>query len=408
MTEPRAGSLRRVLGLPSLVLFGLGTMVGGGFYALLGEIVALSGIMAPVALGVAGLLALVNGLSFAAMSARFPVSAGEARYVGEGLGRPGLARLTGWLVIATGVVSAAALAVASAGFLSDLTGLRQGVGTLVVTGLLGVVAARGVGLSVGAVVAITVIEVGTLVVVFALRAEHLADLPAAWSNRPTGEHAVSLADVFSASFLAFYAFVGFEDMVNMAEEVRRPRRVLPRAIVLSVLITLALYVTVSLVATTGVDPERLARSRTPIAELVGGRGTVVVGVVSLLTGLNGALVQLMMASRVAYGLARSGHAPAWMGRVARRTSTPLPATAATTGVILALALTLPLASLARATSVVILVVFALVDLSLWRLLGRAPDPGTDVGAPRVPRWVPALGLAACLFALAFQAWVTVS
>lgn len=111
--------LKRSITLPFLILYGLGTMVGGGFYALLGKVSGEAGLWTPIALGFSGLLALLNGFSFAELSSRFPVSAGEAAYVKEGFGRQWLSNTVGWLVILTGVVSAATLAVATIGFLQD-------------------------------------------------------------------------------------------------------------------------------------------------------------------------------------------------------------------------------------------------------------------------------------------------
>ena len=230
-TEPTA--LRRTISLPLLVYYGIGTMVGAGICALLGRVAGEAGMATPFALILTGLLALVSAASFAELSSRYPVSAGEVRYVRMGFGRADLAALTGALVILTGIVSAATLSVATIGFLRDLVDVNEtiGIGLLVVG--MGAVAAWGVGQSVRLVAVITFIEVGALVVVAALAGDSLADLPGRQRELlPDGSWAAWIG-VFSGSFLAFYAFVGFEDMVNMAEEVKRPRRNLPIAILLA-------------------------------------------------------------------------------------------------------------------------------------------------------------------------------
>jgi len=389
----RPVTLKRSVGLPGLLFLGVGTMVGAGFYALLGKVAGVAGQLAPLSLLAAAGLAFLNGLAFAEFASRFPVSAGVARYVAEGFGAAWMPRLTGWLVIATGIVSAATLSLATVGFFQDLLPVPQVPALVVVVVALSALAAWGIGESIVFVGAITLVEVGALLVVLGLNIESLG----AW--RPlAGEGTMPglVIGLFSGAFLAFYAFIGFEDLVSVAEETKEARQNVPRAILLSVVITTVVYLMVCIVAVAGVGPERLAASRTPVAELVtdlGSAAPLAITGVSLLTGINGALVQLIMAARVSHGMAHQGDAPAWLGRVHPKTRTPLLSTAAAGGVVLALALFFPLAGLARATSSIILVVFGLVNLSLWRIKGgqaQAP-PGTFL----MPRWVPLLGTVAC-------------
>ena len=165
MSDPP--QLRRSITLPNLILYGLGTIVGGGFYALLGQVAGLSGMYAPIAFFFTGLLALVSAVSFAELSSRFPVSAGEARYVYEGFGKQNLAVATGFGVILTGVVSAATLAVATVGFLQDFVRIPSYVAIPILVIGMGFIAGRGIGESVAVVVAITIVEVGALIYVMA-------------------------------------------------------------------------------------------------------------------------------------------------------------------------------------------------------------------------------------------------
>ena len=393
-------TLKRSVGLPGLLFLGVGTMVGAGFYALLGKVAGAAGQLAPLSLLAAAVLAFLNGLAFAEFASRFPVSAGVARYVAEGFGAAWMPRLTGWLVIATGIVSAGTLSLATVGFLQDLVPVPHVVALVMVVVALSALAAWGIGESIAFVGAITVVEVGALLVVFGLNVESLG----AW--RPLAGDAPMpglVIGLFSGAFLAFYAFIGFEDLVSLAEEARQARRTLPRAILLSVIITSVVYLMVCIVAVAGVGPERLASSRTPVAELVtdlGSAAPAAITVVSLLTGINGALVQLIMAARVSHGMAHQGDAPAWLGRVHPKTRTPLLSTAAAGGIVLVLALFFPLAGLARATSAIILVVFGLVNLSLWRIKGRPGE--TPAGTFLLPRWVPLLGGLACAAVLAME------
>ena len=391
--------LSRSVTFPQLVLYGLGTMVGAGFYALTGKVAAEAGMATPLAFAAAGVLALLNAFTFAELSSRFPSSAGEARYVEEAFGRPWLAALVGWLVIATGVVSAGTLSVATVGFLRELVAVPEAAALVLTVLLLGGIAAVGVGASVRTVAAITVVEVGALLLVLAAALPRAGAWPARISEVATD---ALPAPVLAGAFLAFYAFVGFEDMVNMAEEVREVRATLPRAILLSVVLTTALYLLVALAVVMLVPIEALAGASTPLALVVralGGPALAIV-LVSLLTGINGALVQIVMAARVGYGLAQRGRAPACLGVVHTRTRTPLNATALATGLTLVLALLVPLVTLARATSAIILAVFALMNAALWRI--RTRTGRDDNHTPRYPLVLPIAGFLACVGMLVSQ------
>ncbi len=401
-------SLKRAISLPALVFYGLGTMVGGGFYALLGQVAHSSGMAVPLALAGSGLLAFLSALSFAELSRRYPVSAGPVRYVQAAFGSSRFAAMIGFMVIATGVVSAATLSVATINFVRDFWEPEYplwAMAALIVC--MGLIAARGIGESVFVIVTITALEVGALIYVFAVNADVLAQAPERIAEFSPG-HVLNSGwtGVFAGSFLAFYAFIGFEDMVTMAEEVRDVRRALPLGILISVVLATALYVAVSVVAVLAVPVEQLAQSRTPVAELVrseGGLSVAGLWLVSVLTGINGALVQILMASRVIYGMAGSGQLPAAIGVVNPRTRSPLRATALVTALILALALFFPLATLARITSAIMLFIFASVNLALW-YIQKTPETGPQSGL-NLPRAVPLFGFLATVGILLFQGWL---
>lgn len=381
-------------------------MVGAGFYALMGKIVGEAGMAAPIAFLLTGLLAAISACSFAELSSRFPVSAGAAQYIREGFRNIPLSTISGWLVILTGVVSAATMTVAAVGFLRDMFPVNEMAGIVLFAVAMTVIAAWGVGESVAVVTVITLLEVGALVYVFFINAGALADLPARlpefWPSAASG----GWLAVFAAAFLSFYAFIGFEDMVNMAEEVKDVRRTMPTAVLASIGLTTFLYVAVIIVAVLAVPADTLATSATPVSELArtsGWMSTTGIWLVSLLTGINGALVQIIMASRVSYGMASRGQAPEWMSVVNPVTRTPIRTTVLMGLVVATLALFFPLTTLAKTTSAIILLIFAGVNLALWRVKGRDPDPDGD--GPRYPRVLPLAGFAICLAVLAFQGWL---
>ena len=396
-------SLRRVLNVPLLTLYGVGTMVGGGFYALTGKVVGMAGMQAPLSILLAGLVALVSAFSFAELASRFPYSAGEAQYVKEAFRSRSLSVLVGWLVIATGVVSAAALANAIVMFLQDRVALNETLGIAAVVLAFGLVAAWGVGQSVFLAVLITFIEVGGLLFILFAARDGFGDLPARWEEMLVPASAGAWTGILAGGFLVFYAFIGFEDMVNMAEEVKEPRRTMPRSIILALLLTLLLYVSVLVAALLTVPANELAESRTPMATIVrpyGEDAVVALSIVSVLAGVNGALIQVIMASRVAYGMSNRGLGPRWLARVNPRTRTPVRATILVTTIVLVLALWFPLVTLAQITSTIILVVFALVNLALWWIKGRDPDPEGE--GPRYWRALPLLGFVMCLAIVAYR------
>ena len=382
-------ALRRTISLPWLVLYGLGTTVGAGIYALTGVVAGRAGMYAPSAFLLASLIALPSALSFAELSSRFPRAGGEAVYVREGTGWSWRATAVGLLVVAAGLVSAATVSIAFVGYLADLISLpRLPVLGLVVLGV-GGVAAWGVRESVALAGVMTLVEVVGLILVIGMGWGHLVDLPErAAELLPADLPAWQL--VSTAAILCFYAFLGFEDMVNVAEEVKDPRTVLPRGIILTLLLTALLYALVASVAVLAVPPAELATSESPLAlvfERCGGTAAWL-GLIALFALLNGALIQIMKAARVLYGLASEESLPQPLARVHPRTRTPLLATGLATATTLLLALAFPLAQLAATTAVITLTTFTLANLSLVLVKLRAPNPPE---ARIFPLWVPGLG-----------------
>lgn len=392
--------LKRSLSLPLLTLYGVGTTVGAGIYVLIGKVVGEAGVYAPLSFLLAAALAGLSALSFAEMSARFPMSAGEAVYVREGLGWRPLALLVGLLVVAAGLVSCATLAHGFVGYMATFVDLPDAVLLLALVGALGLIAGIGITESVALAAVLTLLEVGGLMAIIggAAIGTGAATPEPAW----TGSAPLVWTGVLSGAVLAFYAFIGFEDMVNVAEEVRDVRRTLPRAIILTLAVTSAFYVLISLIAVATVPAGLLADSEAPLAllfERTTGLAGTPISVIAILAVLNGMLIQIIMAARVLYGMGSRGWLPAALARVNPRTRTPLRSTALATVVVLALALAFPIVTLAKATSAVALTVFTLVNLSLHRLKSVTPAAHDGFTAPR---WLPLLGALASAALLAFE------
>ena len=406
MSEPGQPGLRRSLSLLQVVLYGLGTTIGAGIYLLIGEVSRLAGRAAPSAFLVASLLAAFTAFSFGELASRFPQSAGEAAYVEAGWGSRLLATFVGLAVALAGTISAAAMVVGFAGYLTEFVAWPEFVAVTGFVAIMVVVAVWGIGESVSIAGLLSLIEVGGLVVVIWVARASLADLPGHWEELLPVFEPGAWRGVAAASLLTFYAYLGFEDMVNVAEEVKGVRRTLPLAIGITLGVTTGLYVGLATVAVLIAPPSELATSRAPLAfiyERATGSAPTGIAVVGTLAVVNGALIQLIMASRVVYGLAARGHLPAIFSRVSATRGTPWVATLVVGLLVLGLALGFPLAPLAEGTSIVTLLVFVMVDLALWRVKRRPQDV---LPAFSVPRWVPIVGAStsgALLVSRLFQA-----
>lgn len=395
-------TLRRTLTLPLLTFYGLGTILGAGIYVLVGEVAGIAGMHAPLAFAVAAVVATFTAFSYAELAARYPASAAEAVYVQEGFGRRWLSMLVGALVLFAALTSAAALANGFAGYLRMFADVPPWSAILFVLLALGALAAWGIHESARAVTAATLVEIGGLLLVVAVSGEGLLALPQRLHEMAPPMQSGAWQGIFLAAFVAFFAFIGFEDMSNVAEEVIEPERTMPRAILWALAVSTALYLLVALAAVLTLSREELAGHTAPLALMyvkATGREPVLIGIIALFAVTNGTLVLLIRAARVVHGMSAQGWLPASLGRVHPVRRTPLLATAAVTLAALVLALALPLAYLAKATSAAILVVFVLINLALLRIRRRAPAP---LGVRTYPAAVPLAGCVLSLLLLAIQ------
>lgn len=389
----QAGGLRRALGLPLLTLYGLGVTIGAGIYVLIGAVAAKAGVFTPISFLAASAAVAFTGFTYAELISRFPVSAGEAEFVAQGFRRRWLAFATGLMVAATGVVSAAAIAIGAAGYIARYVALPEWALLTLAIGLLGVIAIRGIVESVGVAALFTVIELtGLLMAIIAGVTLAPQGVQALVPQAPPFEAAV-WAGIAGGTLVAFFAFVGFEDIANVAEEVKEPQKTIPRAIMLTMVITLILYISIAAVAVRAVPMEQLRTSAAPLALLFESQPALVqlaFTVIAVFATLNGVLIQIIMASRLLYGMARQGNLPRSLAQVNAVTRTPVNATLLTVALILALAHFFPIGELAKLTARVMLVVFALANSALLAI--RLREIQRPEGVFRVPLAVPVCGL----------------
>jgi len=401
METPHETSLRRRLTLPLLVLYGVGSILGAGIYVLIGKVAGYAGMQTPFAFLLAGVLAGLSALSYAELSARFPRSAGVALYIFEGFNNETLSKIIGLLIVAVGMTSTAALLNGLLGYLAEFVQVQHTLMILATVFVLTVIVIWGIRESVLIAAGMTVLEVLGLLIILWVSRDSLVMLPEHMPQLFGISDMTVVTGILLGGFVAFYAYIGFEDMVNVAEEVINPQRNLPRAVIIALIVVTLFYLLIAVTSVLAVAPEQLAESDAPLAliyRLKTGQSATFISLISIVSILNGAIVQMIMASRLLYGMSRNRWLPAILSFVHARTATPIYASLLVSGIVLVLALFLPLLSLAKLTSFFTLVVFALVNLALLRVKYREPVSPVL----RVPYFVPALGFVFCTSFVLYQ------
>ncbi len=395
-------SLKRGLGFWLLLFYGVGNILGAGIYVLVGKVAAQAGYFVPLSFMLAAFVAAFSAFTYAELSARFPFAAGEAVYLQKGFGVTWLSSATGLLIAMAGILSASTIARGFVGYLQLFVAAPQWLAIIALLFTLGTVAIWGIAESVKLAAVFTLLEIIGLLMIVVTGGSQLERLPEIIEELPALNQISLWPGIFLGAFLAFYAFIGFEDMVNVAEEVRDPELNMPRAILWALIIATLLYAMVSVVAVVNLSPQQLSLSEAPLADVytaATGRKPVVISLISLFAIVNGALIQIIMASRIFYGMSRRGWLPAILGQVGERTRTPVIATLLVTFFIMILALWFPLVKLAASTSYLILSIFLLVNLALLKVRANYPLPPNVKG---YPLWVPLMGAAGSLFLLLAQ------
>lgn len=391
-------ALKRTVSTRMLALYGIGNIVGAGVYVLIGKIAEPAGYLSIVAFAIAALVAFCSALSYAELAARFPVSAGVAVYLHEAFRAKRLSTIIGLALVVAGVVSSATLIKGFAGYFHALVPLHPALIMVSITILLVAVCLKGIKESVGAAALFTVIEI--LGLIFLIGSIFISQPDGFGSFAHNFEHAFETIDtaalmgVLSATFIAFYAFVGFEDMVNIAEEVKEPQKAFPRAIIASMFFVTVLYTLVAIATLSVLTPQVLGDSSAPLAkayEVATKNDASIIILISLVATLNGILANVIMGSRFLYGLGRRRWIPTWFSHVSERhvpdKSLLIVACAALIGALL-----LPIEHLAQLTSLLLLCVFLAVNISLAII--RRHDTNISRHLQISPNYLPWIGIIA--------------
>ena len=398
--------LKRVMGPGLLLLFVVGDVLGTGIYALTGEVAAKVGGIVWLPFLVAFVLATVTACSYLELVTKYPKAAGAALYTQKAFGVHFLTFLVAFAVMSSGITSASTASQAFAENFGKSFGLGDGaflitaisIGFMV---LLGLVNLRGVGESVKANVVLTCIELTGLLIIIMIGAAALmggqGDFGRAFDFSSAGEQGL-FWPVIAATTLAFFAMVGFEDSVNMAEEAKNPSRIFPKVLLGGLLITGVIYLLVSITAIALVDAKALGEGATPLLKVVEAGAPwfplSVFGIITMCAVANSALINMLMASRLLYGMAQEKVLPSILGKVLPKRRTPYTAIVFTTGLAIALITFVgAVPDLGGTTALLLLAVFTLVNMAVLVLRSDTVDHDHFTS----PLGLPYIGAISCAF-----------
>ncbi len=391
------GSLRRVLGPLEVTASGVGIIIGAGIYVLLGAATAEAGSMVWLSFGLAAVLCGLTGLSYAELASMFPRAGGEYDYTREVLPER-WAFAVGWTMIAGLMVAAATIALGFANYLRHIVDVPLVAAAVALLAVEVGVALSGIQHSARLTLVLSLVQVFGLLVVVAIGVTHLG-----------GEDLLrgpGVDGVWSGAALVFFAFIGFDEVITLAEETREPTRVIPRALLLALGISAVLYMAVAVAAVSVIGADALAASDRPltdvIAHVMGSRAESGVAGIALVSTINTSLLAVTAGSRLLYGMAASGALPTRLARVEGRTGAPATAILTAAGGAVAFTLLGDLTLIASVTDFAVYVVFLAVNATVIVLRLRAPHRTRPFRVPgslgRVPV-VPVLGFAAALLML---------
>lgn len=379
--------LRRELGLVAVTLSGVGIILGAGIYALLGEATALAGNAVWMTFAISALIAGFTALSYAELSSMYPRASAEYEYVSNAIGRK-VAFVIGWLIILSGIFGVATVSLGFGGYFSDLTGAPFLASAVALVLVLSAILLYGIRETALVAIILTLIEAGGIVMIILIGLPYLGSVD--YLEMPLG-----FSGIFQASALVFFAYMGFEEMVKLSEEVRDPERTIPLALILALGITIFLYILVSLAAVSVVGWEQLAASRAPFADVayvaLGSPAFTIISVIALFATANTALLMMVAASRITYGMAESYSLPTLLARVSRKTRTPWVAILAIMLLSIAFIFAGEISFVANVTNFMLFLTFIVINAAVILLRLRAPGltrpfrtPGTVGRVPVLP------------------------
>lgn len=310
--------LKRALGLFELTMYGIGIILGAGIYVLVGKAAGEAGNAVWMSFVLSAVLAGLTGLSFAELASMFPKDAGPYLYARKAFGSKLFAFLIGWLLIFAIGLAAAAVTLGFSGYFNNLFGAGVLLTAAVALTIMTAINFWGIKESAQLNIIFTGIEMLGLLIIIFIGLPHLGSVN--YFEMPFG-----FSGVVAATILIFFAYLGFEDLVNVSEEVKNPKKTVPLALLLSIAVSSVLYILVSVSAVSLLDWQELGASSAPLAHAAEGafpNAALIISVIALFATFNTSLFLLVAGSRLVYGIANQGVLPRIFTKVHALTKTP--------------------------------------------------------------------------------------
>lgn len=392
--------LEREIGLWQVILAGVGIILGAGIYVLIGRASALSGNALWISFLISALVAMFTGLSYAELSSIFPRAGAEYVYTEKAFGYR-LAFVVGWLLVLSGFVFASTVALGFAGYFLKLFGSPLIPTAAVLIVLLSFLLYYGVKESIWFAVIFTIIEVSGLIIIIAMAAPYLGTVN--YFSFP------SVAGIFQAAALIFFAYIGFEQITRLSEETRNPDVNIPRALILSIIITTILYIVVAISAVSLLDWQVLGQSEAPLADAAaqafGPNAFIIMSIIALFATANTVLLMMLATSRILYGIGRSFSGKNLFARLHSKRNTPWIATLVVMFFSILFLGFGDIGIVANITDFLIFFTFIIINLSVIRIRYLGYDKERDFRIPlNIGRFpvVPVLGILSCLILMVYM------
>lgn len=364
--------LKRDVSLFTAIMYGVGIILGAGVYALIGEAAALAGNSVWLSFVFAAVVAAFTGLSYMELISMFPKSAAEYVYVKNAFQNKMLAFNVGWIEIFADTIAASAVSLGFAGYFNALFGTPIVLTALVLIFIMSVINFWGIKESSRLNVIFTVVEIAGLLFIVLLALYFGRYGSVNYLEMPHG-----LGGTLSAAALIFFAYIGFEDLANISEEVKDARKNVPKALMISVVITTVIYILIGLAVVSLVSWQDLAASKAPLAfavsSVLGERAFWAMSIIALFATANTVLICMIVGSRMMYGMGRDGSLPKALSKIHKKRRTPYVAVFATMILAMSFVLLGNISVVASITDVGTFYIFIFVNASAIVLRYRMPE-----------------------------------
>ena len=371
--------LKRQLGLFETTMYGVGLILGAGIYALIGDAAGKAGNSVWISFVIGGIAAVFTGLSYAELSSMYPKAAAEYTYIKNAFRSSFVAFLIGWMTLFVSVIASATIALGFGGYFIQLLQIPIALAAILIISVLTFMNYFGIRESSSMNVVFTIIEASGLAIVI-WAGMSISGVQINYLETPNG-----FAGIFSAFTLVFFAYIGFENIANIAEEIKNPKKILPRAIILAISITAVLYILVSVSAVRVLDWQELGSSLAPLSDVIktalGQEWSFIISVIALFATTNTVLITLVSGSRILYGVSRDKALPSIFSRIHQKRNTPWVAVSVIGLLSACFVFIGDIDTVANISVFVIIMIFIIVNISVILLRYREPNAERQFRSP---------------------------